>query len=102
MTRDERQKLSIQKWLQAKGKGVLIAGTGFGKTRVGLMIIKGILSKHPTRRILIVVPTITLKEQWYNLIDQWGFSLNCDVQVINTVITRNWNCDLLIIDDKFR
>ena len=89
MTRDERQKLSVQRWLAAKGKGVLIAGTGFGKSRVGLITIKGILRKHPDRKILIVVPTITLKEQWSGLIDSWGFSFNCEIQVINTVITKN-------------
>lgn len=99
MTRDERQRLSVQKWIASKGKGVLIAGTGFGKTRVGLMIIKGILEKRPDKRVLIVVPTITLKEQWTNLIDNWGFSLNCEIQVINTVITKEWLCDLLIIDE---
>lgn len=99
MTRDERQSESIKKWLQAKGKGVLTAGTGFGKTRVGLMIIKNILLSHPDKRILIVVPTLALKEQWYNLIDNWGFSLNCEVEVINTVITKQWICDLLIIDE---
>lgn len=99
MTRDERQKLSVQRWIANKGKGVLIAGTGFGKTRVGLMIIKGILEKRPEKRILIVVPTITLKEQWTNLINDWGFSLNCEIQVINTVITKEWLCDLLIIDE---
>lgn len=30
MTRDERQELCIKKWLSNKGKGVVIAGTGFG------------------------------------------------------------------------
>lgn len=99
MTRDERQKLSVQRWLAAKGKGVLIAGTGFGKSRVGLITIKGILGKHPDRKVLIVVPTITLKEQWSGLIDSWGFSFNCEIQVINTVITKEWTCDLLIIDE---
>lgn len=63
------------------------------------MIIKGILEKRPEKRILVVVPTITLKEQWTNLINYWGFSLNCEIQVINTVITKEWLCDLLIIDE---
>ena len=65
------------------------------------MIIKGILEKHPDRKILVVVPTTTLKEQWLRLIDLWGFSFNCDVQVINTVITKEWSCDLLIITLNF-
>lgn len=99
MTRDERQELCIKKWLSNKGKGVVIAGTGFGKTRVGTNIIKGILNKDLTRKILVVVPTIALKEQWLSTLDILGFSLNCDVEVINTVITKEWECDLLIIDE---
>ena len=99
MTRDERQELCIKKWLSNKGKGVVIAGTGFGKTRVGTNIIKGILNKDSTRKTLVVVPTIALKEQWISTLDNLGFSLNCNVEVINTVITREWECDLLIIDE---
>lgn len=99
MTRDERQELCIKKWLSNKGKGVVIAGTGFGKTRVGTNIIKGILNKDLTRKILVVVPTIALKEQWLSTLDILGFSLNCDVEVINTIITKEWECDLLIIDE---
>lgn len=49
--------------------------------------------------MLVVVPTITLKEQWGKIIDSLGFSFNCDIQVINTVITREWECDLLVIDE---
>lgn len=30
MTRDERQSISIKKWIEAKGKGVLVGATGFG------------------------------------------------------------------------
>lgn len=101
MTRDERQTLCVKNWLSNKGKGVIIAGTGFGKSRVGVNTIKGILKNHQERKILIVVPTVTLKEQWFNHIDNNQLGLNCDVQVINTVITKDWECDLLIIDKIF-
>lgn len=63
------------------------------------MIISKILDKYPTKRVLIVVPTTLLKEQWEQHIDSWRFSLNCDIQVINTVIKHAWNCDLMIIDE---
>lgn len=98
-SRDLRQEQCIRKWIEAKGCATVVGATGFGKTKVGLDIIKKILSKHPTKRVLIVVPTTTLKEQWTEHIDNLGYSLNCDIQVINTVITRDWICDLLIIDE---
>ena len=30
LARDERQEESVRKWLKAKGKGTVVAGTGFG------------------------------------------------------------------------
>ena len=43
MTRTERQQEAIKKWVSNKGKGTIVAGTGFGKTRTALMAIKAIL-----------------------------------------------------------
>lgn len=98
-TRDLRQEQCIRNWLKAKGVGTIVATTGMGKTRCALLSIKLLLSKYQNLRVLVVVPTITLKEQWTSELDKWGFSLNCNVEVINTVITRNYECDMLIIDE---
>lgn len=98
-TRDLRQEQCVRNWLKAKGVGTIIGSTGFGKTRCALLSIKLLLSKYPDLNVLVVVPTITLKEQWTTQLDSWGFSMNCNIEVINTVITRNYNCDLLIIDE---
>ena len=98
-SRDLRQEQCVKNWLLSKGKGCIVASTGFGKSRVGLLIIQRILNKYPTKRVLIVVPTTLLKEQWQQHLDSWGFLFNCEVQVINTVITKGWEVDLLIIDE---
>ena len=102
MTRSERQIKCIKSWIAAKGKGSIEAATGFGKTRIGLTAIEKLLKKYPQFRILIVVPTTTLKNQWQTEIDNWGFSFNAEVQVINTVIKHNWTCDFLILDEEHR
>ena len=102
MTRTERQQEAIRKWIKAKGKGSIEAATGFGKTNMGLMSIRALLKKHPQLRILVVVPTTALKNQWQNKIDLEGFSFNAQVEVINTIIKHNWNCDFLIIDECHR
>ena len=102
MTRSERQIKCIKSWIAAKGKGSIEAATGFGKTRIGLTAIEKLLKKYPQFRILIVVPTTTLKNQWQTEIDNWGFSFNAEVQVINTVIKHNWMCDFLILDEEHR
>lgn len=101
-SRDLRQEQCIKAWLNAKGKGTLVCATGFGKTTCGTIIASNFVKKKPDFRILVVVPTTTLKEQWLQQLDSLGLSFNCDVQVINTVITQDWLCDLLIIDEIHR
>ena len=98
-SRSERQKLCIKRWIEAKGRGTIEAAVAFGKTTVGTTIIRMLVKKYPYLKVLIVVPTTLLKEQWTKTTDKLGLSLNCDVQVINTVITKDWECDLLIIDE---
>lgn len=69
------------------------------KTFTAIMAVKTVLKKYPNLRILIVVPTITLKDQWYEELNKNDLYFNIEVQVINTVIKHNWSCDLLIIDE---
>ena len=102
MTRTERQQEAVRCWINAKGKGSIEAATGFGKTNMGLMSIRALLKKYPQFRILVVVPTTTLKNQWQNKIDLEGFSFNAEVQVINSVIKHEWTCDFLVIDEVHR
>jgi RNA polymerase primary sigma factor len=102
MTRTERQQEAVRKWIKAKGKGTIEAATGFGKTNMGIISIRALLKKYPQFRILVVVPTTTLKVQWQNKIDEEGFSFNAEVQVINTVIKHEWICDFLVLDECHR
>ena len=102
MTRTERQQEAARCWIRAKGKGSIEAATGFGKTRIGLMIIKALLKKFPHYRILVVVPTTALRAQWQKQIDEWGFSFNAEIYVVNSVIKHDWNCDLLILYECYR
>ena len=102
MTRTERQQEAVRNWVRAKGKGSIEAATGFGKTNTGLIAIRALLKKYPQFRILVVVPTTTLRSQWQSKIDEEGFLFNTEVQVINSVIKNNWTCDFLILDECHR
>ncbi len=102
MTRTERQQEAVRKWIKAKGKGSIEASTGFGKTRIGLTCIQKVLEKYPHLRVLVVVPTTTLKNQWQLQIDELGLSFNTEVQVINTIIKHTWTCDFLVLDEEHR
>lgn len=97
--RTERQKLGVQKWVDNKLKGSFVYCTGFGKTRTAMMCIKRFLAKNPGRRILIVVPSDNLKTQWISQLAEQGIFANCEVQIINTVVRHEWECDFLILDE---
>lgn len=99
MDRTVRQKSCVNKWLAFDGKGTVEACTGFGKTRVALMIIKSLLKSNSKASIMIIVPTTVLKEQWNEQLENWNLIDNCNIEIINTAITKNWVCDLLIIDE---
>lgn len=98
MTRTERQQEAVRKWIKNKGKGTLIMPTGMGKTYSACMAIQALLKKYPTTRVLVVVPTVTLKNQWMENVEKFDLIFNVEVQVINTVIKHSWICDMLVID----
>lgn len=102
VTRDERQDECKRAWLSNKGRGTIEACTGFGKTRCAINCMKAVLSKYPTIRTLVVVPTELLKNQWTVILDEQGLSLNTEVQVVNTTAKNGYECDLLIIDEIHR
>ena len=60
------------------------------------------LSKYPQLRILVVVPTDTLRNQWIAILDELGLSLNTEVQVINTTAKNGYECDMLVLDEIHR
>lgn len=66
------------------------------------MGVKALLKKYPDFRLLVVVPTEPLQEQWKKELNRQGIIFNADVQIINTVIKHNWTCDILIIDEIHR
>lgn len=103
LTRDERQAVCVEKWKQSNGHSTIVGATGFGKTRVALKIIKWLQSIHPEITIIVVVPTTGLQEQWVEELDKFGCSReHIEVYVINSVIKRQHNCNLLILDECHR
>lgn len=99
VSRDERQAQSVHKWLENKGKGCLECCTGYGKSRCAIMAIQKVLTKYPQLRVLIVVPTELLKNQWLGHIECNQLQLNVDVAIINSIAKNGAQCDLLIIDE---
>ena len=102
MTRSERQKLAVQKWISAGCRGTLSHPTGFGKTREALAAIKLFLSKNKGKTILIVVPTEYLKLQWMQELGKNNLFHEVTVEIINSAIKKHEKVDFLVIDEVHR
>lgn len=92
-----RQKQIVRKWAANSYKGIVKAVTGSGKTFIGILAINDVLTKRPNANIVVVVPTLYLKQQWENILNE--FKLTVKVLVINTASKTRISCDLLIIDE---
>lgn len=102
LTRTERQKEILKNWIANQCRGTAVCCTGFGKTRVALMGCEILNKKFPGIKIIVVVPTETLKNQWIKQLDERGFSLQTEVIIINTLIKNHYSCDLLVLDECHR
>lgn len=99
LSRTDRQKLCIKRWLVAGGKNSIIAATGFGKTRTALTAIQMLVNSNNNVSVLISVPTEVLKEQWLEELNKWNLFNNCRVEIINSIVKEEWEVDLLVIDE---
>ena len=101
MTRDERQIQSLNAWAIQGYQGCLQAVTGFGKTRVAMMALRGLKKKSLIESATVTVPTIVLKEQWEQELQSFGVGEFTKVVVNNTaaMYPEGYSCDLLICDE---
>ena len=66
------QETSVKKMLQF-GRGLILIGTGGGKTFIMSLFAKAVQTNAPNTKFLIVVPTIQLVEQTYADFIDYGF-----------------------------
>lgn len=127
--KDARQRVCVNKILEgfkqpivvnnrAIKASILEAATGFGKTRVAVLVIQDMNTRHPDRETIVVVPNLKLYEDWTrdkqvfddknNLILDFGHIIkhnliNIRVFVVNTyTLYKDWVTDLLVIDEIHR
>ena len=60
--RDKEQRKALNSWANQGFVGSVIAGTGFGKSRVGVLAVEHALKDGGNA--LILVPTVQLQEQF--------------------------------------
>jgi superfamily II DNA or RNA helicase len=103
--KDLVQKEVLRSWWSNKCKGTIEAATGFGKSRCGVMACSHFAKLNDYNyKILIIVPTTTLQEEWRKEFKVWKENKvlnNCvRIECINTA--RNFkdeHYNLVICDE---
>lgn len=102
MTRSERQKIAIEKWIKSGGRGTLQWCTGSGKTRAALIAIKSFVEKNVNKKIVVIVPTEYLKDQWLEELVKYNLHHYVSIEIINSAIKINTPIDFAILDEVHR
>jgi len=99
----EWQKTALSLWNGNDFRGIVEVATAGGKTIFAIECLKIWLQKYPDGKILILVPTTALQDQWFvNLVDElsisgdqintWPDSTNVEaryqIMIVNTARTR--------------
>jgi len=98
-TRTSKQEEIVDTWRQAEGRGTAVCATGFGKTRIAIITIKRFVKVEPKASVVIIVPTLNLKDQWIKELQTHKVNTNCEVIVVNTAYKNTYKCDLLVLDE---
>jgi|TARA_R100000030_G_scaffold82453_1_gene65264 superfamily II DNA or RNA helicase len=75
--KDKEQKKALNKWAKQGFIGSIIAGTGFGKSRCGVIAVSKILDSVDGKA-LVIVPTTQLQEQFKEEFIKWGYEAVLD------------------------
>ena len=67
-----QQRKALNAWARNNCVGSIIAGTGFGKSRCGVLACKYVLDSVHNSKAIILVPTIQLQEQFVDEFHKWG------------------------------
>ena len=67
--KSEEQSKALNAWHSKGYCGSIIAGTGFGKSRCGVMAVKHVLAAGG--RAIVLVPTVQLQDQFAEEFRKW-------------------------------
>ena len=98
--KNKEQLKAVNNWINHNSIGTIIAGSGFGKSRVAILAIDWL--RKNTDRILILVPAnVGLQTHFINEFDKWNVSIK-NVEVIdyeNAYKLKNQHYDIVICDE---
>ncbi len=101
--KDEEQKKAINAWAKRKFTGSIIAGTGFGKSRCGVIAAGKTLHTTDTAKAIVLVPTTQLQAQFEEEFIKWGYEHVLDrVEIIcyaSAYKLKNQHYDVVVCDE---
>ena len=71
--KDDEQRKALKHWVNNNYCGSIIAGTGFGKSRCGVVAAVRSLESCDDGRGLVLVPTTQLQDQFADEFHKWGY-----------------------------
>jgi superfamily II DNA or RNA helicase len=69
--KDQEQRKALNLWASKGYMGSIIAGTGFGKSRCGVLAVGKLLKEN--EKALVLVPTTQLQDQFKEEFIKWGY-----------------------------
>jgi len=102
-TKDTEQKKAINAWAKRKFTGTIIAGTGFGKSRCGVIAAGKTLDATDNAKAIVLVPTTQLQAQFRDEFSKWDYEHVLDrVDIVcyaSAYKIENEHCDIVVCDE---
>ena len=71
--KDAEQRKALNSWAKNSFNGSIIAGTGFGKSRCGVIAVGKTLDTNDDARAIVLVPTNQLQDQFEQEFIKWNY-----------------------------
>ena len=92
------QSEAFQKWNNEK-RGIAKVVTGGGKTVFAGLCIQEFMNSSNNRRVVVIVPTKALRDQWYATItSNWGFDSDLVCLKKEKIKSDHWRISVLVIN----
>jgi superfamily II DNA or RNA helicase len=92
------QSEAFKKWKKVR-KGIAKVVTGGGKTVFAGLCIEDFMTTSSQGRVVVIVPTKALRDQWYATItSNWGFDSNLVCINKNNFNSNHWKISILVIN----